>query len=182
MTLKKVLGLVKGTRVWLFVPIMVLFVVIPKFYVWVAEVPSLDELKIYKGFVYNKKVSSRKGWKVGVRNGKETKLFTCGSGLGAMYNCYSGHVGLHEKEGLEGRSVTVWWYEQPVYLFLEQNRLVRLDVSGETIVSRNDTIEDVRRNASKAPFWVGLYIFVFLLLSAYFVVMEMRKTHGKEYD
>ncbi|PPK49869.1 hypothetical protein BY454_1471 [Marinobacter persicus] len=99
-----------------------------------------------------------------------------------MYNCYSGHMGLHEKEGLEGRGVTVWWYEQPVYLFLKQNRLVRLDVSGKTIVSRNDTIEDVGRNASKAPFWVGLYFFVFLLFSFYFVAMEMRKTHGKEYD
>lgn len=174
----KRIRLLKRSGAWVFIPAIVFLMMVPKFYVWIAEVPEADGLNKVEGTLVHKKISSRKGWKVGIRNGPEIHYFTCGYGSGAKHTCHANRAKLSDYEGLEGANATVWWYEQPIYLFSEQKRLVRLDVSGRTIISRSDTQKDIRRHAQRAPWWVVAYILFCLMSGAWLISLEKRKTHG----
>ncbi len=175
---RKKLGLFKRSGAWLFIPAIVFLMIVPKFYIWIAEIPETDGLNKIEGVLVHQKISNRKGWKVGVKNDSGIKYFTCGYGVGARHTCYTNRLRLSDHEGLEGAYVKVWWYEQPIYLFSDQNRLVRLDVSGRTIVSRSDTQEDIQRHAQSAPWWLVAYILFCLVSGAWIISLEKRKTHG----
>lgn len=170
-------SLLKRSGAWVFIPGIIFLMLIPKFYVWDAELPETDNLNKIEGKLVHRKISNRKGWKVGVEHKDEVQYFTCGHGVGASHTCYANRMRLSEHEGLEGSHATIWWYEQPIYLFAVQERLVRLDVSGRTVISREDTQEDVSRNAKKAPWWLLIYIVFCLVAGAWLISLEKRKAH-----
>jgi len=171
-------GLIKKSGVWLFFPAILFLMVIPKLYVWTAEVPEIDSLYKIEGSLIHKKISNRKGWVVGVQSGSKSYYFTCGYGVGARHTCYVNRLKLPDYKSIDGASSEIWWYEQPVYLFYDQKRLARLDVSGRTIISIEDTKEDVQRHARSAPWWLVAYILFCLVSGAWLVLLEGRKDHG----
>lgn len=119
---------------WFAIAIFVFGMLIPNYYLWSANVPVLENLNRIQGILVHQKVSNRRGWKVGLAHGDDLMSFTCSDRIGLRHTCYADRMKLSDHEDWEGRLATVWWYEQPIYLFTTQRRLVQVDIGDTTFL------------------------------------------------
>jgi len=159
-------GLLVQPATWFVTAILVFGTLIPNYYLWSARVPAHENLSRTQGILVHEKVSNRKGWKVGLASGDDLMSFTCSDRIGQRHTCYADRMKLSDHEELEGRFATVWWFEEPIYFFTTQKRLVQLDIGDTNLISQQDTVNTVTRRAERAPWWAAGALLLFCTLMA----------------
>lgn len=151
----------------------VFFVLIPSSYSALAEIPPLDRLQVTSGELTYQEVGKRGDRLTGIKVGSETIFFTCAPEKFVHPNCL---VSKTEYENLAGKSATVWWFDQPIYLFSTQKRLVRLVVAGEEKESYAKTVDVTRRIAKSAPWfiWGALVLFISIVVGFEFIIRRQQ--------
>lgn len=157
----------------LLVPLWVFMILIPFGYEWWAEIPPFEQLQVTSGELTYQDLGKRGDRMTGIKSASGTDFFTCATGQYDHTDCV---FPMAEYEKLAGKPATVWWYEQPVYLFSTQKRLVRLVVDGEEKMSYERVVHLTGNAAGAAP-W---YIFVMLFLFISIVVGFERMIRGQK--
>ena len=160
---------------FLLIPIYIFIIFIPLAYTWFAEIPPFQQLQITSGELTYKDVGRRGDRLTGVKLDLDTIFFTCAKGkFGAAPDCLSPYSAYEE---LAGKPVTVWWFEQPVYLFVSQKRLVRLVVAGEERMSYEKTLMLTRHASDNALWFAGVLLILFVLIVIGFERRIRRQGH-----
>lgn len=147
------IGSVLTMLIWVFV----LF--IPFLYEWTAEIPPFDRLQVASGDLTYKKVGkNRNEWLTGLKSATDETYFTCAAGVGHPDCLFP----VSEYTKLAGKPTTIWWFEQPVYLFVTKKRVVRLVVDGEEQISYEKTLGVAKKN-SKFVFWMAFITLVIFI-------------------
>jgi hypothetical protein len=79
-----------------------------------------------------------------------------------------------QAELLVGRSAEVWWFEQKVYPFFTQRRLVSLVVDGEEIISVANTSE-LQRTAASTNILGAVAVFLFVAWFIFYYESKVRR-------
>lgn len=87
---------------------------------------------------------------------------------------------MKEYERLAGKPATVWWYEQPVYLYTTQKRLVRLVAAGEEIRSYEKTVHFTEAAAKSAPWFIFVLLVLYISIEVGFERMIRRREHEQQ--
>jgi hypothetical protein len=142
----------------------IVFAFVVFFYQWSSHIPS--ELNRLSGVLSEERVGRNIMTKI--TDGETKYLFTCADRLGSYTKCLTTEA----FPGLDGKNATVYWYYQPVFLAVENRKLVVLVVDGKEIISRADS-EYRQANGMKIDFWVyglsgvvGFCILAFLIRKA----------------
>jgi hypothetical protein len=155
--------------------IFVFLILIPLGYTWRAEIPPSHQLRVTAGTLTYQEIGKRGNRLTGIETKSGTFYFTCSKGkYGSYPDCL---FPLSEYEKLSGKPATVWWFEQPVYLFSTQKRLVRLDVSGEEKVSYEKTLKLTKSSAEDALWFIGAMFIAFISIVVWFERMIGREKH-----
>lgn len=153
--------------------IYIFIVLIPLFYTWHAEIPPLGSLNKTSGKFTYKKIGNKGNYLVGVSSSSSATFFTCAaSKFGAYPDCLQGKS---EYEKLVDQPTTAFWFEQPVYLFSTQKRLVKLIVSGEEKRSYEKTVTVTRRSKASAPWWIFILLILFTAIVVGFELKIWRQ-------
>lgn len=145
---------------------------IPDIYTLRAKIPPFEELQVTSGEFTYQDVGKRGEKLTGIRTTSGVIYFTCATFKFDHPDCF--HMSEYEK--LVGKPSTVWWYEQPIYLFMTQKKLVQLIVADEEKISRNNTVRITILAARDAP-W---FIFVVLVMFSSLVFGFERKIRRQE--
>lgn len=158
--------------------IYVFVILIPLLYERNTRIPEMGELLQTNGNLICKEIGNRGDYLTGVKivDG-QPQFFTCSGGsFGARPDCFGPRVDKCQK--LSGKQTTVWWFEQPVYLFSTQKRLVRLAVDGKEEISRERTMELAKKGSLLSTWLIFVMLGLFLLIVVGFERMIRR--HGHE--
>ncbi|HMW19066.1 MAG TPA: hypothetical protein PKN34_07900 [Azospira sp.] len=107
----------------------------------------------------------------GVRNDAGTQIFTCGIGLWSHPAC----TGVRPDDSLIGKAVTVWWFEQSVYPFVRNKRVLRLVVAGEEKRTYEKTLRLTGKNKQRIPWFVSISMGCFLILALWYAKVIRRR-------
>lgn len=158
--------------------IYVFFVLIPLSYTWRATIPPPDQLQVTSGELAYKDVGKRGNRLTGIETASGTIFFTCAKGkFGAYPDCIFPKT---EYEKLAGQPATVWWFEQPIYLFSTQNRLVRLVVAREEKMSYVKAVHLTEEAAKSAPWFIGVLLVLFVSIVVGFERMIRRQQREQQ--
>jgi len=154
----------------------VFIIFIPLAYTWLAEIPPFQQLQVISGELTYKDVGKRGDRLTGVKTGAGAVFFTCSDGkFGEAPDCLFPY---NEYEELSGSPVTVWWFEQPVYPFVTQNKLVQLVVDGEEKLSYEKTLVLTLHASDIAPWFAGVLLILFVLIVILFERRIRRQGNG----
>jgi hypothetical protein len=160
---------------WCLVPIYLVLVVLPLYCEWTSEIPPLQSLRRIDGILTYKLVSGRAGTLVGVTTESGTRYYTCRTGLfGSKHDC--GNFYFDRIQPLAGKPVSVWWFDQTVYPFSNQQRLVRLVMDGKEVIGVDDTIRSTERQRNNAPWYAAGILVFFLAIALYFESIARKVT------
>ena len=147
---------------WLAIAIYFLGVLVPMIYTHHSSIPENIHLKKSDGvLIFNK---LRKGdSKIGINIQNGDLYFTCSAGLyGGKNWCLS----MGDAKALIGKPAEIWWFNQKIYPFVTQKRLVRLMVNGQEIIGVARTLERQRVGASYLSI-SAIFIFIFVLFGIF---------------
>lgn len=145
--------------------ICVFVLLIPDFYEWTAEIPPFEQLQIASGDLTYQKVGKNKNeWLTGLKSASGETYFTCAAGIGHP-DCL---LPVSEYTRLAGKPTTIWWFEQPVYLFVTHKRAVRLVVDGDEKVSYEKTLVVAKKNAKFAIWMAFIELGLFISIVVWF--------------
>jgi hypothetical protein len=166
---------------WLFPFIYIFFSIIPIYYEYKTEIPPDDALNKTDGkFLYRH--IGKGGYIVEMFDGGGKHSFTCRKNifLGNSHSCL--FIKGDDFSPFNGKAATVWWFDQEIYPFIHQQRLVRLVVNDHELVSRAETIASAENSISVAP-WFSLVFLVFMILFAYYVEFHfLRSIENHEHE
>jgi len=108
--------------------------------------------------------------KIGLKTIDGNQYFTCRADLGMKHKC----LPKDQAELLVGRSAEVWWFEQKVYPFFTQRRLVSLVVDGEEIISVVNTSE-LQRSAASTNILGAVAVFLFVAWFIFYYESKVRR-------
>jgi hypothetical protein len=148
---------------WFIIPLYIFIVAIPVCNTLLSEIPPLEQSQIAEGELSYEKVW-RNGKRVVLENINEKSYYTCRDSLfGRSHDCSIKNI-----DDFVGKSATIQWFEQPIYLFFTQRRIIKIIVDGKEIVSRESV---VRRNddAKKTLFYFAIVALVFAILVPVFL-------------
>jgi len=155
-------------------------VLIPVYYECQTVIPSEDALSATQGEFFYKHIG-KTGYLVELTTPSGKKLFTCRKNvtLGNRHDCLSLGINAEaEADALKGKTATAWWFDQEIYPFITQARLVRLVVDGNELVSFAQTVDDAERSAKRSP-WEAFWLLVFFVFIAYLIVFKsLRESRG----
>ena len=159
----------------LLIPLWMFMILIPFSCTWWAEIPPFEQLQMTSGELTYQDVGKRGDRLTGIKSESSTIFFTCAEGKFFHPDCL---FPMAEYEKLSGKPATVWWYEQPVYLFSTQKRLVRMVVAGEEKMSYEKTVRFTAIGAK----WAVRVIFVVLVLFISIVIGFERMIRRQEHE
>ena len=134
-----------GNSRWVVLTVFVFYILIPNLYVWTASIPDNDHLRTDSGVLSSRRTSGY-GYLTELEKHSGTIVLTCRNSINGNHDCY---FNSQLRNPLVGKSVTVTWFEQPIYLFSTQNRLVELRVGNKVALSRAKT----EANLGSASLW-----------------------------
>jgi hypothetical protein len=151
---------------WLALTFYIFVLVIPLFYEYRTEIPPDETLIKTEGVFFYKHAGRRRGYIVELSDGEKKENFTCRENM---------FLGIHTcfyPEDLDfgvfnGKTATVWWFDQEIYPFVHQRRLVRLAMNDEELVSRAKTIADAEASI-RSNIWCAVGFFVFMITLTHF--------------
>lgn len=151
--------------------IYVFIVLIPLFYTWIAKIPTFDQLQVASGELTYKNVGKNgNDYLTGIKNITGVTYFSCASGMSS--SMFGGHPDclfpVAEYPKLAGKPATIWWFEQPVYLFVTHKHLVRLVVAGEEKISYEKSLAWSRSSSKSAPWFIFIMLGLFTLIIVWF--------------
>lgn len=156
---------------WMLVPIYFFVVAIPLYYEWKTEVPAPEKLVVAEGHL-TYQLTGKRGPLIGLKENEGTQYYSCKSGLFTnSHNCF---VPRETLERVAGREATIWWFEQTVYPYTTQRRLVKLVAADEDLVTSDRTEKRAYKARQRAP-WVALGLLVFFGLVAFFFERNARR-------
>ncbi|MCL2141240.1 MAG: hypothetical protein FWH42_06270 [Dehalococcoidia bacterium] len=109
-----------------FAVMYILLIFIPACYTIFNKIPPLEDLRVATGVFSYKKMGLRFG-NVVILNEDVTNYYTCRVAIGTSHGCFAFNA---ELLSMVGKPVQIWWYEQKLYFWYSQRRLVRLVVDG----------------------------------------------------
>lgn len=156
---------------WLLIPIYLFAVLIPLYYEATAEIPPTEKLHVTDGMLVIKWIPRRREL-TGLQNEAGNIYFTCRIGVfSKKNNCIST---FDEAKKLVGKRATIWWFEQTIFPFSTQRRLVRLVVDGQEKISLARTLQ-ATRSASGNARWEAVGLFVFFVAVAVYSGRTARR-------
>ena len=154
---------------WLVVPIYVFGVLIPMSYTVFSRIPDHDSLINQDGVLISHKLLKGDS-KIGLKTLDGNLYFTCRASFGLNHKCLS----KERAELMVGRSAEVWWFEQKIYPFFTQRRLVRLVVDGEEIIGAAKTLE-LQRSAANTSLLFAVVLFIFNAWVIFYYESKVRR-------
>lgn len=146
---------------------------IPLVYEWRPAVPPMAQLQVARGELTFQDVG--KGDRLtGIKSATGTTFFSCATGKIGHPNCL---FDLGDYEKLAGKQATLWWYEQPIYLFTTQKRVVRLIVNEEEKISYEKTALWTEKSASRAPWYIFIVLVIVVSIVVGFELKIRRERH-----
>jgi hypothetical protein len=155
--------------VWLAAPMYVFFYLIPNVYEFRAELPRIEQSQTTNG-VFFYEHTGKGGSSVVIKNSANLREhFSCRSNALVTASCMRSDIG----KALNGKMGSVTWFEQPIYPFVTQRRLLRLVVEEKEEISYKDVVARHTRNKDQAPYWAGglfcLLILIIVITEFYFL-------------
>lgn len=165
----------------LYIPLYIFGFFIPFLYIWMANIPPIEELHVTSGELTYKTMGNRGERLTGIKTASSTILFTCSQAVyyGGQPNCLSP---MSEYDRLSGQPATVWWYEQSGYLFSTQKRLVKLLVADKEIISYERTVALTQSSSKSAPwFMFGALVIIslFWIAQEQLIRRDQKMSSGK---
>jgi hypothetical protein len=83
----------------------------------------------------------------------------------------------------DGKVAIGWWFDQEIYPFIHQRRLVRLVVDNKEEVSRAKTIADAETSFNLG-LWIAIGLLIFTVFMAYyfeFHILRRIEKHEQEH-
>jgi hypothetical protein len=172
---------VKSTRHrnWLIPLLIYVFtILIPFYYECRTEIPPDATLNETEGTFFYRRVG-KPGYLVELTNEGRKDVFTCRENMtiGNKHDCLPHNL---DAGPLNGKMATVWWFDQEIYPFIHQRRLVRLIVDGKLLVSRAKTVASAETSAGQAPWVVIGALILFVFFTWYFGFRHLRKIEQHE--
>jgi len=158
---------------WLIPLVYIFLVLIPDWYELRTTIPSFENLRETQGAFFYKHVGKR-GDLIGIKTELGDKLFTCRLNLtfGNNHDCLSPLIDLNQ---LTGKSATVWSFEQEIYPFDKQDRLMKLVVDGKELVSVSNSVQKIEGHARSTPWWNAGYLIFVVFMVCYVEFKIFRK-------
>jgi hypothetical protein len=134
-------------------------VLIPAYSALLSEIPSLEQSKIAEGeFSYAQ--TGKSGNRIMLKIENEKVYFTCREFIHNHHDCFVRNI----INDYVGKHTIVQWFEQPIYLFFTQRRIVRIIVEGKEILARETVVKWNEREKKWLPYYtIGLLIFAALI-------------------
>lgn len=167
--------IIRGFKVggWILVAGFVLLGAIPAYYPITAKLPPLGEVRMTEGHILLKNTGKR-GYMIGVRTAEGNAYFTCSPALGLNHDSCSRKLTRRKFPDQEGRYGRFWWFEQSIYPFVTQQRLLRIEIEGQEILSYQEIQEDLTHDRA-AAIWGVIGYFCFLALPALGFYLQLRR-------
>ncbi|MDR3221259.1 MAG: hypothetical protein LBU46_04515, partial [Candidatus Accumulibacter sp.] len=136
------------------------------YYEYKTEIPPDDALQKMEGTFFNKHIG-KAGYLVELTSGEVKETFTCRENLilGNRHDCLWAKG--NDFSLFDGKVAIVWWFDQEIYPFIHQRRLVRLVVDNKEEVSRAKTIADAETSISLGS-WIAIGLLIFIVFLAYY--------------
>jgi hypothetical protein len=169
-------------RSYWFVPVFYIFVtLVPSYYEYKTEIPPDEALIKTEGTFFYRHIG-KTGYLVELTNEKGKETFTCRQNmtLGNSHDCL---FAIKQVEFFYGKAATVWWFDQEIYPFIHQRRLVRIIVNDRELVSREETIADAEASIRHLPWFAVAFLVFAVFLTCYveFCVLRRIEKHEQEH-
>lgn len=160
----------------LLVPLYVFAILLPFGYTWRAEIPPPDQLQVITGELTHQDVGRGGDRLTGLKTASGTLYFSCATAKFDHPNCLKPP----EYERLQGKVATVWWFEQPIYPFIKQKRLVRLLADDKERKTYEMTLRDTESAKKIAPWFMVVAAILFLSIGVGFERAIRRQDHEQQ--
>lgn len=149
------LGFIRACN-FLLVPIYMFAVLIPIYYSWSASAPAQSFVNVTSG-VFGLARAGKSGYIVSIDNQDGRHYFTCRGGLfGGYQSCPIPNHGIE----LVGKEVSLSWFEQPIYIFITQKRILSISSNGREVLPFSAVIEKMNQRRKMDPYFAaGLFAF-----------------------
>ncbi|MEE3664566.1 hypothetical protein V2I52_22035 [Brenneria sp. g21c3] len=149
--------------------------IIPLYYSWIAQMPKLEDVYYSSGALVVKKLA-KGDRQIGLKNNGTIEYFSCASSVASR------HSGCGIKNELlndwAGKNAEIGWFNQPVYLFYSQRKLIWLRIDGDEKISLSKSEKLMLIDGSDAPIFIFFHVLflIFLIVSC-----EIFYTKGNFY-
>jgi hypothetical protein len=142
--------------------IYIFMILVPAYHSLTAHIPPDGELLKAEGQLFFESVP-RKGNYTGLKTPDGDMLFTCENMYFGSKDCIWDSKII---QSIQGRQATVYWFQQPSYLWIQKNRLVELQVGRDVVFSRDKAQEFIDINKSTYAWALPITLLIFIGLDA----------------
>ena len=148
--------------------------ILPRIYDMKLRFPEQSEIHVTDGLATFKSVGKSRSALL-VVDGWE---YVCTGPAYATPNCFIGNV-KQVREAMQGKQLRIVWFEQSVYPFFSNRRVLLMAHDGQLLVSPDQVAADIRQGRADAP-TVMVWICFGLLLVCMFMVWAIDKEEANE--
>ena len=148
--------------------------ILPRIYDMKLRFPEQSEIHVTDGLATFKSVGKSRSALL-VVDGWE---YVCTGPAYATPNCFIGNV-KQVREAMQGKQLRIVWFEQSVYPFFSNRRVLLMAHDGQLLVSPDQVAADIRQGRADAP-TVMVWICFGLLLVCMFMVWVIDKEEASE--